>query len=101
MVKDWTDAERQALRDAVPRDALAAPFRGETVRDIARRALDLAARGLERRARLDSAGHDERIYLAPLEVIVEEGRTEAERLLALYGKEWGGQVDPVFGTNRV
>jgi glutamate--cysteine ligase len=36
LVKDWTAAERQALRDAVPREGLKAVIRGRTVQDIAR-----------------------------------------------------------------
>ena len=39
LVKDFTMAERNALRDGVPKHALALPFRGGTVRDLARRAL--------------------------------------------------------------
>jgi glutamate--cysteine ligase len=99
MVKDWTDDERQALRDTVPRQALAVPFRGETVRDIARRALALSREGLRRRARTDAAGRDETVYLAPLDAIVETGRTQAEHLLDLYHGAWKGNLDRVFETN--
>ena len=47
MVKDWTAPERQALRDAVPKLALHAPFRGGIVNDLARQALALVARRAE------------------------------------------------------
>ena len=35
LVKDWTDEERQTLRDEVPKTALKTPFRNQTVGDIA------------------------------------------------------------------
>ncbi|MEI8147437.1 MAG: glutamate--cysteine ligase, partial [Alphaproteobacteria bacterium] len=41
LVKDWTLEERQALRDSVPRQALATPFRNTNVREIARQTLDI------------------------------------------------------------
>ena len=49
LVKDWTAEERQALRDAVPKQALNAMIRGRTVRDIARDVLTLSRAGLEAR----------------------------------------------------
>src|SRR5215207_8384101 len=36
LVKDWTAVERQALRDAVPREGLKAMIRGRTVQDTAK-----------------------------------------------------------------
>ncbi|PSC04619.1 glutamate--cysteine ligase [Alsobacter soli] len=98
LVKDWTDEERQALRDAVPRQALAAPFRGRTVRELARDVLAISTEGLKRRAKVEG-GQDETAYLAPLQEIVETGRTRADVLLERYAGEWGGSVEPVFETN--
>ena len=49
LVKDFTRAERHALRDGVPKHALKLPFRGGTVRDLARRGAE------DRRARPASA----------------------------------------------
>ncbi len=42
LVKDWTAAERQKLRDEVPKAGLAATIHGRTVRDIAGEMLTLA-----------------------------------------------------------
>lgn len=96
LVKDFSMAERHALRDGVPKHALALPFRGGTVRDLARRALEISAAGLRRRAVQDNCGADETGFLAPLVEIVESGKTPAERKLALFHGEWQGSVDPVF-----
>ncbi len=101
LVKDFTMAERNALRDGVPKHALklAAPASlgaGATVRDLARRALEISAAGLQRRARTNRNGADERIFLAPLLEFVEANQTPAERKLELFHGEWNGSVDPVF-----
>lgn len=101
LVKDFTLAERNALRDGVPKHALklAAPASlgaGATVRDLAGRALEISAAGLQRRARHNRNGADERIFLAPLMDFVDAGQTPAERKLELFHGEWNGSVDPVF-----
>jgi len=96
LVRGWSAAERQALRDAVPRLALTASVAGRNARDIARDALALAARGLKARAFLNERGEDESVYLASLFEIVESGVTPAERLLERYHGDWKGSVAPAF-----
>jgi glutamate--cysteine ligase len=96
LVKDFTLAERHALRDGVPKQALKLPFRHGSVRDLAREALKIAAHGLKRRARLNKHGADESLFLEPLIEIVEANQTPAERKLELFHGAWGGSVDPVF-----
>jgi len=98
LIADWTEAERQALRDTVPRLGLGTPFRRGTVRDIAREVVALAEGGLKRRARLDSCGEDERKALAPLLETVEDGPSPTDRLLALYRGPWRDDIDHVFDT---
>jgi glutamate--cysteine ligase len=56
----------------------------------------LALGGLERRARADKNGEDERKALAPLVAAIEEGLSPADRLLALYHGPWQGEIDRVF-----
>ena len=99
LVRDWSEEERQGMRDAVPRRALATPFRKATLRDVARDALAIARGGLARRARRDRDGRDETLYLEPLEAIVSEGHTAAEDLLAALHNVWRGSVEPVFERN--
>ena len=95
LVKDWTAEERQKLRNDVPLLALKTPFRGETVRDVARRALDISAAGLKARA-YSYLFDDESSFLRPLREFVERGQTAAGALLARYHGEWRGDVRPVF-----
>jgi len=96
LVRDFSIEERNALRDEVPRLALKTPFRGGTLRDLAVEALKISAAGLQRRARTNARGQDERVFLETLIEIAESGETPAERKLALYHGPWQGDIDRVF-----
>jgi glutamate--cysteine ligase len=96
LVKGWSAEERQALRDAVPRTALATPFRKTTVLEIARQVAAIARKGLQARARLDAFGVDEIHYLDPVDQRLRDGRTAAEELLELYHTAWKGNIDRIF-----
>jgi glutamate--cysteine ligase len=101
LIASWTAEERQAMRDAVPRLGLKTPFRGRTLREIAREVLALAEGGLLRRARRNENGEDETHALKPLMEVVEEGRTQADRLLAAYEGPWGGDIDRLFDNEAL
>jgi glutamate--cysteine ligase len=96
LVKDWTAAERDQLRNSVPGQALDAPFRKGTVKDVARETLKIARAGLVKRGRRDASGTDETRYLDMLDAIVTSGKTPADELLALYQGAWGKSVRPIF-----
>ncbi|HST44727.1 MAG TPA: glutamate-cysteine ligase family protein, partial [Luteimonas sp.] len=100
LVRDFTMEQRNALRDGVPKHAfkLAAPLgRGSaTVRELSLEALKISAAGLQRRARDNGHGQDERHFLTPLIEFAEANQTAAERKLALFHGEWNGNVDRVF-----
>jgi len=96
MVKGWSAAERQQLRDDAPRLGFNARMREQSMREIAKEALALARAGLKRRVRRDGEGRDETHYLDPLDQIVERGRTPAEELLEKFYGPWSGSVEPAF-----
>ncbi len=96
LVRDFSMEERNALRDAVPRLALKTPFRGGSLRELAVEALKISAAGLQRRARCNARGQDERVFLDPLIEVVEANETPAERKLALFHGAWQGDIDHVF-----
>ncbi|MGA2792445.1 MAG: glutamate--cysteine ligase [Roseiarcus sp.] len=100
VVRNWSAAERQKLRDDVPRLALGAKIAGRGLAEVGREILSIARAGLTRRARLDDAGRDETVYLDPLDNIVETGRVAAQDWIARFEGEWGGVVDPVFTQAR-
>ena len=97
LVKHWTIEQREQLRHDVPKLALEAVTPdGETMRDFATRVLDIAAAGLTRRERLNSAGDNEGGFLDPLRDVVVSGMTPAERLLAKYDGEWAGDLSHIY-----
>ncbi len=101
LVKGWTMEEREALRAAVPKQALDAPVPGgRRLRDIAGEVLDIAHAGLAARGQRGQggnvAGENETGFLDPLREIVRSGKVPAERLLARYHGEWGGDVARVY-----
>ena len=97
LVKHWAIDERERLRHEVPRLALDAltPDK-ETMRELSGRVLDIAANGLTRRARLNSAGDNEGGFLDPLREVVATGMTPADRLLSKYEGEWDGDVSHIY-----
>ncbi len=96
LVRDFSLAERHALRDGVPRHGLALPFRSASVKELAQEALRISAAGLAQRARFNAQGADEAAYLEPLFQIALEGRSAAEHLLQRFAQAWGGDIDHVF-----
>ena len=96
LVAPWTAEMRQAMRDEVPALAFRATIGRRSLRDVARDMLAISRGGLERRGILDAEGRDEARYLAPLEALVDSGRTRADLLLERYHGAWNGSVDPVF-----
>jgi glutamate--cysteine ligase len=96
LVKGWSAEDRQSLRDAVPKLALAATIRGRSVFEIAAEILALARAGLKRRNRRDSSGKDETRYLEVLEARLARKTTPAQELLDKYHGAWRGSVDPIY-----
>jgi glutamate--cysteine ligase len=99
LVQDWTAEERAALKAAVPRQGLQAPFRGGTVQDVAARVVAIAREGLKGRARRSQAsvtGEDETPYLDPLVETVESGMTPALTLLRQFKGAWEGNIDRLY-----
>ena len=96
LIKGWSLEEMRVMRNTVPRQGLKTPFRDGTVVDLARRTLEIAQHGLQRRAIASKEDADETRYLDPLHEIAESGLTPAEVNLARYAERWGGGVDPLF-----
>ena len=96
LVKTWTGEERETLRNAVPREALAARFRDTTVQEIAREVLRISRAGLRRRGAINRKSQDETVFLAPLEMAVASGRTVADELLERFEGPWKRRIDHVF-----
>lgn len=99
LVKDWTAAEREAMRQSVRVLGLRTPVPGGgTLQDLAKQVLAISRNGLKARAKHNSSGDDETGFIAELDEIAESGLTPADRLLELYHGEWGRRVEPAFET---
>jgi glutamate--cysteine ligase len=96
LVKDWTREEREAMRATVPVLAFNTPFRGRTLRDLARDMLEISQAGLRTRAKEDAIGTTEEGFLQPLNDLVERGYTRAEELLRRWRDEWDGDLSRLF-----
>ena len=92
LVADLDYDRVQADRPALVRQGLAGTLAGQPLRSFALRTLEIARGGLQRRARLDAAGRDERVYLEPLSRLIESDRCPADELLA--GLEPNAELTP-------
>ena len=90
-----------ALRGAVPRLGLNAPWGEGVLRDLARDVVAIARDGLRARGRRNADGQDETRHLAPLEPIVAGSPTQAEHWLARYHGAWKGDVTQIFAEAAV
>jgi len=96
MIADWTAQDVIDLRNAVPTQGLAAPFRNRTMLELSREALEISRMGLKNRALKDFWGQDESHFLSTLEQIADSGVTPAENKLAAYEGRWDHDVDRAF-----
>jgi len=96
IAKGWTAAERQKLRDDVPRLGFKAKIGNRYLYEIARECLALAHAGLRRRNRIDRDGRDETRHLEPLDRIVDSGRTPADEMLERFRGRWNHSVEPAY-----
>lgn len=71
-------------RPQIARHALSAKINGTPVRDLARRFMDIARDGLERRRRLDAKGRTESVYLDEIAGFIADGRSVGQALLDGY-----------------
>ncbi|OWJ77054.1 glutamate--cysteine ligase [Haematobacter genomosp. 1] len=100
LVKGWDAATREELRIAASVAALRGEANGVRLHDVAREALALAEGGLKARNRLDAEGRDETVFLATLRDRVASGKVPADRLLDLYGGEWGRDLSRIYASQR-
>lgn len=97
LVKDWTDGEREALRQSVRTIGLNAPVPGgRTLQEFGKDILSIAKSGLRARAKLSVSGDDETGFLQELDRTLSSGLTPAEELLHKYENEWARDLTRVF-----
>ncbi|WP_193336778.1 glutamate--cysteine ligase [Devosia beringensis] len=101
MIMPWTQDERDDMRREVPRLGMETPVGRTNVYDFAAQAVGIAEAGLVRRNRLNAAGQDESIHMAPLEETIRLAKTPAERWLEKLHGEWAGDLSRIFVDARM
>ncbi|TWT02101.1 glutamate--cysteine ligase [Reyranella sp. CPCC 100927] len=96
LVKDWSIAEHDALRAAVPRLGLRTQFRKTTVQALAQQMIGIADAGLRARRQLDGQGRDETMYLDPLRRIADSGVTLADEKRERVAAAFNGKADALY-----
>lgn len=97
LVKDWTAAEREAMRQSVRTLGLQTPIPGgRNLQDLAKQVVAISRTGLRDRNMLSASGDDETGFLTGLEETAASGLTPAERLLQRYHGPWNRDVRKVF-----
>ena len=81
LVADVTEQELSELRHHIPKLGLRAPWRGKKLAALGEQVVDIADRGLGRRAIIGRDGKDERAHLAPIKALVAAGRSPADVLI--------------------
>ncbi len=92
LVKDWTEAERQQLRQDVPKLGLQTPFRNQTIQDLAKIALTISREGLKARGCLNGHGESESLFLQPLDEFARTGKSNADLLIEKFNGDWNGNI---------
>ena len=95
LVKNFDTATREGLRVAASVSGLQAEAEGVKLIDLARVAVGLSHMGLKGRAL-----GEERL-LAPLMESLGSGKTQADRLLDLYGGAWNASLAPIYDAVRL
>jgi glutamate--cysteine ligase len=97
LVKDWTIADHQRIRDAIPAQGLCtATPDGRDFAALGKDVLAIAHAGLSARGEVNAMGDDETAFLNPLHEIVESGMSPAHVLLNRYEEEWGGDLSKIY-----
>jgi glutamate--cysteine ligase len=101
LVKGWTEQDRVNLKADVPKHGLRAEVQGQTVAEIAQRAVTIAQQGLRRRACRLHGGADETRYLDILFNITESGQNRADQLLMSYENFDDFKLRDIFNQCRL
>lgn len=97
LVKDWTEGEREALRQSVRTLGLKAPVPGGgTLQTLGADVLKIARSGLRARGKLSVSGDDETGFLHELDQMIASGETPADALLASYNGAWNQDLTHIF-----
>ena len=100
LISDIDVDDVNSARLSVAKDGLRGKLGKHNVYDIAAKTIDLASKGLRRRAIVDDDGNDETGFLQPLRTVISTQKTPAEVMLDHYHGDWAKNIDEVFTSNQ-
>jgi glutamate--cysteine ligase len=100
LAKGWDAETREGLRVAASVSGLQGSAGGVGLLDLARQVVAISRAGLAARGRVQH-GADEGRYLDVLEQSLATGQVQADRLLARYQGEWGGDLSHIYAATRL
>ncbi|WP_416876761.1 glutamate--cysteine ligase [Litorimonas sp.] len=95
-VKDWTQQERQQMRVDVPKQGFQTEIRGKTFQEMAKDILEISRAGLNARAKMNSHGENETVFLQELDRMAMTGQSNADRLIDLFNGAWDGDITRTY-----
>lgn len=95
-VKDWTEEERQQMRVEVPKQGFQTEIRGKTFQEMAKDILEISRAGLNARAKMNSHGENETVFLQELDRMAMTGQSNADRLIDLFNGAWDGDITRTY-----
>lgn len=95
-VKDWTEEERQQMRVDVPKQGFQTEIRGKTFQEMAKDILEISRAGLNARAKMNSHGENETVFLQELDRMAMTGQSNADRLIDLFNGSWDGDITRTY-----
>ena len=99
IIKDWKFNEIKNFYKNVRKDGLKAITpNNQSLLDFTKKILDFSAKGLKKR-KCYKEGKDESIFLEPLKIILNSGKSPAETWKKLFLGEWNNNVDMLYKTN--
>lgn len=99
LIKNWNKDDRlNFYKDVSKRGLQSETPDGESIKVLAKKILNLAFVGLERR-NITKNNKNESHFLEPLFLILEKGMSQAEIWKKLYSTVWNKDIDSVYKTN--
>ena len=96
LVNDISFESLLELRNLTPIEGFDCRVGSHNVFEIAKEAVRISSEGLKRRGKIDSNGNDEQIFLTPLNEIVQNKESPADRLLRKYNNEWNKDIMKIY-----
>ena len=84
------------MRVDVPKQGFQTEIRGKTFQEMAKDILEISRAGLNARAKMNSHGENETVFLQELDRMAMTGQSNADRLIDLFNGSWDGDITRTY-----